>query len=223
MTEATRLRRTRVWDLPTRLFHWALALSVLGLVATGKIGGALLEIHAKLGYLVLVLLLFRLLWGVVGGRWSRFSQFVPSPARLWAYVRGRLAVPVGHNPMGACSVLLMLALLLAQVATGLIINDEIAFTGPLYPLAPEAWVGRATHYHHGVGQGLILAMVVLHLLAIAWHLRRHNPQLVQAMISGDQAADATTPATLDSLGTRLLALLLLLCCAAAVAALLALA
>ena len=222
MTEATRLRRTRVWDLPTRLFHWALALSVLGLVATGKIGGALLEIHAKLGYLVLVLLLFRCCGAWWGGAGRGFPICaLPGPAL--GLCQRPSGCASGAQPHGC-----VFSIADAGPAAGASgyrtdHHDEIAFTGPLYPLAPEAWVGRATHYHHGVGQGLILAMVVLHLLAIAWHLRRHNPQLVQAMISGDQAADATTPATLDSLGTRLLALLLLLCCAAAVAALLALA
>ena len=80
--------RVRVWDLPTRLFHWVLALAVIGLVVTGKVGGNAMVWHFRLGYVVFALLLFRLVWGLVGGHWSRFVAFIYAPATLIAYLRG---------------------------------------------------------------------------------------------------------------------------------------
>ena len=110
----------RIWDLPTRLFHWALAACVIGLVITAKVGGNAMEWHFRLGYAVLALLVFRVVWGLIGGRWSRFSAFLYSPARLVRYLRGN-AHPedsAGHSPLGALSVFALLAVLGAQVGTG---------------------------------------------------------------------------------------------------------
>ena len=97
--------RIRVWDLPTRLFHWLLALCVVGLVVTGKVGGAAMDWHARLGYAVLALLLFRLAWGFIGGHWSRFATFLYAPRSVGAYLAGRGHPDhlVGHNPLGAGS------------------------------------------------------------------------------------------------------------------------
>ncbi|MFN9280322.1 MAG: cytochrome b/b6 domain-containing protein, partial [Betaproteobacteria bacterium] len=92
-------RSVRVWDLPTRLFHWTLALSVVGSIVTAKIGGNAMLWHFRLGYLALGLLVFRILWGFVGGRWSRFGSFVHGPARVWAYVRGQRR-PDGLDEVG---------------------------------------------------------------------------------------------------------------------------
>ena len=127
------MQSIRVWDLPTRLFHWLLALAVVALVVSAKIGGNAMNLHLRLGYGVFALLLFRLAWGVVGGRWSRFASFVPTPARLRAYLKGHTPIDaqVGHNPLGALSVLAMLAVLSMQVGTGLLADDEIAYAGPL--------------------------------------------------------------------------------------------
>jgi len=203
------MQSVRVWDLPTRLFHWLLALAVIALVVSAKIGGNAMHLHMRLGYAVFALLLFRLVWGVVGGHWSRFASFMPTPSRLRAYLKGHAAVDsqVGHNPLGALSVLAMLAVLAAQVATGLFADDEIAYSGPLTARASEALVKLATRYHATVGQVLILALVAVHVLAIAWYLKRgHN--LVRPMIGGDKVlAQAATPSR-DSTGTRTLALAL---------------
>ena len=93
-------KKIRVWDLPTRLFHWALVACIVGLTVTGYTGGGAMEWHARIGYAVLTLLLFRLVWGLVGGHWSRFSNFIYSPRSVMDYLRGR-AHPdhlIGHNP-----------------------------------------------------------------------------------------------------------------------------
>ena len=98
---------TRVWDLPTRIFHWLLVLCFIGAFVTVKIGGNAMLWHQRCGYAIGALLLFRLLWGVAGGYWSRFGQLALSPARVLAYVRGTPDArdDVGHSPTGAWAVL----------------------------------------------------------------------------------------------------------------------
>ena len=157
MSDGLLMKPKRIWDLPTRIFHWALLACVTGLVITGKVGGNALNLHELLGYAVLTLVAFRVLWGLVGGRWSRFVQFVPSWSRVRAYVRGDVASPAGHNPLGALSVLAMLVLLALQAISGLFIDDESAFTGPLYALVSSFWVEVASEYHTDVGQVLLLS------------------------------------------------------------------
>ena len=109
----------RVWDLPTRLFHLGLIACVAGLIITGEIGGDIMTLHFYLGYAVLTLVFFRLVWVFVGGHWSRFIHFIPTPTELRGYIasmRQLHAKPTaGHNPLGAMSVLTMLLVLLAQV------------------------------------------------------------------------------------------------------------
>lgn len=92
----------RVWDLPTRLFHWSLAATTIALVATAKLGGNAMEWHLRLGYVMLALLVFRLVWGLMGGRWSRFASFLYSPTRLWRYLRGGGEDDVGHSRWARC-------------------------------------------------------------------------------------------------------------------------
>ena len=216
-------KQVRIWDLPTRLFHWALVLCVIGSVVTAKLGGNATVWHLRLGYAALALLAFRLSWGVIGGRWSRFSSFVYSPAALWRYLRGRPAAgdhfEVGHSPLGALSVLAMLVWLLVQVGSGLIADDEIATTGPLVRFVSNelslAWTG----YHKGLGQWGLYALVSLHVAAILFYRVGKKRDLITPMLRGDKQVAADVPATRDSRATRLLALALLAACAAAVAGL----
>lgn len=207
----------RIWDLPTRLFHWSLAASVVALFITAKVGGNAMTWHLRLGYVVLALLLFRVVWGVVGGRWSRFTSFVYGPGRMLRYLRGQ-AQPLehaGHNPLGALSVFALLGALLAQVLTGLMADDEIAFSGPLTRFISGDTVAWATSLHTDVGQWLLVALVALHLAAIAFytHIKRHS--LVRPMVLGDKQLPASTPASRDDARTRLLAAVVLAAAAAA--------
>ena len=211
--------QVRIWDLPTRLFHWALLVCVVGLVLTGNVGGNAMVWHFRFGYAVLTLLLFRLLWGVVGGHWSRWSQLPLSPARVWAYLRGRTHEGAGHNPLGSWSVLLMLAWLLLQVSTGLVSDDEIANAGPLSALVAGSTVSLATAWHKGPGKLVLLVLVLVHVAAIVWYRLRRQQSLLPAMLHGDKLVPKGTPGSRDSLGSRLLALALLLVCAWVVRAL----
>lgn len=217
--------KVRIWDLPTRLFHWALVVCVLALVATGQIGGAAMDWHFRFGYAVLTLLLFRLGWGLVGGHWSRFSSFLYSPSTLLRYLRGQGGpeLSAGHNPLGAGSVFALLFFLLAQVATGLISDDEIASSGPLSSLVSGTWVSQATWYHRNVGKPVLIVLVVLHVAAILFYLWRKRQNLVRPMLLGDKEVEQPVPASRDDALTRLLAALLLAICAGLVALLLQLA
>jgi len=213
--------RVRVWDLPTRIFHWLLAMAVIGSIATAKMGDAAMVWHMRLGYVVFALLAFRLVWGVVGGRWSRFASFVRGPATVWRYARGDIRpedqFDVGHNPLGALSVLAMLALLALQVGTGLVADDEIANVGPLNKFVASATALSATSWHKTAGQYGMILLIALHVGAIAYYLKRWNANLVRPMISGDKPLPDGTPPSRDDLVTRVAALALLAGCAAAVA------
>lgn len=208
----------RVWDLPTRLFHWMLALAVVGAVATAWIGGNTMVLHVRLGCAVLALVVFRIGWGLFGGRWSRFASFAWGPAAIARYLRGA-ALPgerfdIGHNPLGSLSVWALLAILAIQVGTGLFADDEIATVGPLNPFVATATGLRLTAWHHGPGQWIVLTLVALHVAAIAWYRWRRATDLVRPMWSGDKALPVATPASVDGLSTRLLALTWALACAA---------
>jgi cytochrome b len=213
------LHTIRIWDLPTRLFHWALALCVIGLLLTGTLGGAWMDWHLPLGYSVLALLAFRLLWGVLGGHWSRFKSFLYSPASLLAYLRGRSRSEhrAGHTPLGALSVFALLLVLASQVLSGLMSDDEIATFGPLVRFVPSDTVSAATAFHKDIGQYLVMGLVVLHLLAIAWYALVKRQSLIKPMLSGDKHLPEPVPASRDGLPHRALAAALLAACAAGVA------
>ena len=196
-------------------------LAVLAQVITGSIGGAALTWHLRIGYCVFALIVFRLVWGLVGGHWSRFASFIYGPASLLRYLRGQPLASdhfhVGHNPLGSASVFAMLAMLTIQVATGLVADDEIATTGPLNRYVSSAFALSATAWHKGPGIGLILALVVLHIGAIVYYARK-GQVLVRPMVGGDKLLPGAVPASVDDRLTRARALAIALASAALVAA-----
>ena len=209
----------RIWDLPTRIFHWLLAACVIALVITGSVGGNWMNWHLRLGYAVLTLLLFRLVWGFVGGHWSRFSSFMYAPFSLLAYLKGQARPEhlAGHTPLGALSVFALLLILGAQVGTGLLSDDEISVFGPLVRFVSGDTVALATGYHKNVGKFIVFALVALHVLAIVYYHLVRKQRLVPPMIVGDKHLASPVTASRDTAGTRLLALMILIVCAAAVA------
>jgi cytochrome b len=218
MTETTRL--VRIWDLPTRVFHWVLALAVLGSVITAKIGGNAMAWHFRCGYLIFTLLAFRFLWGFFGGHWSRFTNFIYAPSTLLRYLRGQARpeehLDVGHSPLGAGSVFALLAVLVLQVCTGLVADDEIASSGPFVKFVSSATSSLASGWHKNFGQWLIIALVLLHLGAIAFYRIRRGRDLVGPMLSGDKTLAGNVPASADGLDRRGLALMLATICASIV-------
>lgn len=211
------LQPVRVWDLPTRFFHWALAITLAGSVISAKIGGNAMVWHFRFGYVVFTLLAFRLLWGFVGGRWSRFGSFIYAPGTVWRYLRGQTRpgehVDVGHNPLGSFSVFALLAVLAVQVGTGLVSDDEIANLGPLNRYVSSDTGLAATSWHKQWGEWLVLGLVALHVLAVFFYLLGRKTNLVRPMVLGDKPLPAGTLASADGLPQRLLALTLLVACA----------
>ncbi len=211
------LHRIRIWDLPTRAFHVLLALCVAGLIATGEIGGSLMQLHFWLGYAVLVLVLFRLIWGFVGGHWSRFVNFVPSPLKLVAYLQAlrqqQADRSVGHNPLGALSVLAILSVLLLQVLSGFMTDDEIANTGPWVALVPSEWVSLASEYHSDVGKVLLILLIALHVGTVLYYKRIKNDDLISPMLTGDKVLTEQVRDSRDTLTSRLFAVSILVGCA----------
>jgi cytochrome b len=201
--------RVRVWDLPTRLFHWSLAICFLGLLITGTVGDAAMVFHFRFGFAMFTLLLFRMAWGVFGGRWSRFGSFLFSPKSTLRYIKGQSPADaaVGHTPLGALSVWALLFFLSLQVASGFVSDDEISFAGPLTHLVSNATVNLATLYHTDIGKWILLALVLVHLAAIVVYTRRKQ-RLVSAMFHGDKYLAITAPSSTDNLYSRLLALLI---------------
>lgn len=216
--------KIRVWDLPLRLFHWALVLLIAVAIVSQKIGGNAMSLHFYAGYAALSLVLFRIVWGFVGPRYARFADFLAGPARVMAYLRGTDTSAVrgylGHNPLGSWSVLALLAIVLSQAISGLFANDDIASEGPLVKFINKDLSDLITWFHKDVSGNLIYFFIVLHVVAIAWYYFRKRQNLVLPMLTGDRVLDHATeggshewvPAVIDSWRVRLLAVATLVLC-----------
>ncbi len=182
------MNHVRIWDLPTRVFHWSLVFLILALVITGQVGGDAMVWHFRCGYGVLSLLLFRLMWGFVGGHWSRWRQLTCTPSALRQYFSGGQALPhfLGHNPVGSLSVIVILTLLLLQVSTGLFSDDEISNSGHLTIWASGSIVSLATQWHKDLGKILVLLLIAIHITAIVWYHIKKQENLTRAMVLGDK-------------------------------------
>ncbi|WP_019016569.1 cytochrome b/b6 domain-containing protein [Elioraea tepidiphila] len=185
---------TKVWDLPTRLFHWALALTLVGSFLTVRAHD--MRLHALCGYTALTLVLFRILWGLFGSESARFASFLRGPGAAIGHLRALLGRrpdhETTHNALGGWAVLLMLALVLAQAVTGLFANDDILFRGPLFPLAGKEMSDRLTTWHYRISD-LLLIVVILHVVVVlAYRVVGH--QLIEAMVTGIKRLPAGTRA-----------------------------
>jgi cytochrome b len=176
-----------VWDLPVRLFHWALVVLLVIAWSTAQAGLSWMTYHLWTGYAILTLILFRLLWGIFGSRHARFSDFIAAPGAAWRYARqlaaGRHPFYLGHNPLGGYMVALLLTLVLIQVSTGLFATDDILVSGPL-----ADWVsGRFSRLLTGVHKlnvNILIGAVVVHVVAIGYYRWHFGENLVRAMVTG---------------------------------------
>lgn len=181
MTHKTHPRATgttvRVWDIGLRLFHWSLVAMVAGAYLTED----LRKIHRNLGYIVLALLAFRLVWGLIGSRHARFASFLPGPARLIGYLRdilrGREARYLGHNPAGAAMIVALLVTLGLIGATGYMMGMDRYFG--------KDWVEEA---HEALANGL-LVLIALHIGGVLLASYRHSENLIRAMVTGRKRVD----------------------------------
>ncbi|MBA2466529.1 MAG: cytochrome b/b6 domain-containing protein [Sphingomonas sp.] len=180
--------RVAVWDLPTRLFHWSL-VALLGF-SWWSAENDELELHIYSGYAILTLLLFRILWGVLGSSTARFRNFLRGPSAVLAYLRDAKGWrAVGHTPLGAVSVVALLGLIALQVATGLVNGDDDGLNeGPLAPLVSYDLSERA-HEVHDLLFNVLLAFIALHIAAILFYRLVLGKKLLGPMISGRAALD----------------------------------
>ena len=210
------MQRVRVWDLPTRVFHVALLLILILTELTAQVGADWMLWHLRLGSLLGVLLLFRLVWGLIGGRWSRFSHFGVSPRRLRDYMAGRIDGGAGHNPLGALSVLAVLTLLTVQVASGMLADDEVSYAGPWAEWVAASLSQQATNWHAHVGQWLLIGWVTLHIGAVVFHQGIRGRDLIGPMRHGDriiEQTDVQIEPSRDDANSRIRALIIFGVCA----------
>lgn len=208
-----------VWDLPTRIFHWALALLIFLAWFTAEVQENL-ERHALVGQTILMLVVFRILWGFVGGRHARFTDFVKHPKAAFAHL-AELRGPgqphdAGHNAAGGWMVVLLLGLVGLQASTGLFVSDGILFDAPLYSTVSSG-TSELLRRVHGVNFNILLAAIVLHVLAVAVYLVWKRQNLVRPMVTGRKAW--VEEANLTPLADRAPALWRALLCAALAVAL----
>jgi cytochrome b len=179
--------RVALWDLPTRLVHWALVLLLL--FSWWSAEEHHMDWHRSSGYAILALLLFRLIWGVVGSSTARFADFVRGPATVLAHARGKGVARLGHNPLGGWSIVAMLLVLVAQVGLGLFAVDTDGLeSGPL-----SHWVsfdtGRAAAELHEANFRLLQGLIALHIAAVLFYLFIRRDNLIAAMLSGVTTVD----------------------------------
>lgn len=177
----------RVWDLPTRLFHWTLVGLIALQYASGEFGWLSMEWHFRLGYATLALIAFRVLWGFFGSQTSRFGDFLRGPRIVSRYaadlMRGKAGHAAGHNPLGGWSVVAMLACVFVQAVSGLFTSDDISEDGPFVGAVSNSVVRLASRVHSW-GETVLVVLIVLHVAAVLlhWLLKRDN--LVAPMFSG---------------------------------------
>jgi cytochrome b len=203
----------RVWDLPTRIFHWTLVLAIVGAYASNRAGIEYFKYHLWCGYAVVVLIGFRIVWGVVGTYHARFWNFVRGPVAtirfVFATLRGKERRYAGHNPLGAVMVIALLAGLLTQSITGLFANDEILNFGPLSGYVSNDRSLELTSLHRQLFYW-IMGAVLLHVIAVILHRVLKKEDLVNAMFSGRKPAHSVNPSEEIASSRMLLALLIVL-------------
>lgn len=196
--------RTRIWDLPTRLFHWLLAALVIFSFTTGKLGGDWLTWHFRSGYAIASLLLFRLLWGLAGSRYALFASFLPSPSRIFRTLRSpksrTVPVSAGHSEIGTLSVYALLIVLALQVSTGVFTNDGSFTEGPWVKFISEALSNRLSSIHY-YNHWVIAGLTALHVAAIAYYLLARKEDLLTPMLTGDKLG-VDAPAAEDGTSIR---------------------
>jgi cytochrome b len=207
-------RDIRVWDLPVRLFHWLLVVLVVAAYITGEFG--YMDRHMQVGQAVLVLVVWRVLWGLVGSETARFARFLKGPAAMLAYARSVLTprplATAGHNPLGALMVLALLAALLAQAGSGLFATDDIVVEGPLHHLVPGRTASTLTTIHH-LSINVLIALVALHVATNLFYLLVKKENLIGPMVTGVKPVAPSIAA--PAMASPMLALLLLIAVAGA--------
>lgn len=184
--------KVRIWDAPTRLFHWLLVVLVALLWWSAE--EEKLDLHLTLGLVILGLLVFRLLWGLFGSSTARFANFVRGPRPMLAYLSGRAGFVLGHNPLGALSVVALLGLVSVVVGLGLFAGDEDGlYSGPLAHLIDPDLSEELTDLHED-SFDVLLVLIAIHVAAIVYYRLIKRDDLVTPMVTGmREAPEGTAP------------------------------
>ena len=187
---ATDLISAPVWDAFVRCFHWSLVTLFVISATSGKVGGEWIVWHMRSGYAILALVVFRLIWGFVGGEYARYGSFLSGPTRALKFAKGLLGKThepvIGHNPVGGWMVVVLLLLLAVQAGLGLFSNDEIATTGPLARYVSDATSITLMGRHRLIGD-ILLVLVGVHIAAVLFHVLVKKEGLIRAMFNGHKA------------------------------------
>ena len=177
----------KIWDLPTRIFHWVLVAGIAFMWFSAEISDSLMDRHVQVGEFLLALVLFRIIWGLVGSESARFGAFLASPANTINYAKTLLSRRpswhTGHNPMGGWMVFALLLVVLGQAVSGLFMTDDIMTEGPFYELASADVADLMASAHHLLFDVLV-ALIVLHVAAILFYLIVKRTNLIPAMVKG---------------------------------------
>ena len=217
--------RIRVWDLPVRLFHWALVVLLATSYFSGRAGGDWMNLHFWSGYAILTLLLFRIVWGFIGSTTARFSDFVKGPVAAWHHLTELAGADrpreAGHNPLGGAMIVVLIFAVLAQAVAGLFSADTDMgmVNGPLSRLIADKWIDAATAFHK-YWINVLLILVGVHVLAAIVYLVWKRQNLIGAMIHGHKPVDDVVqpgrPAPTLHFASGRLAISVLIACAAVV-------
>jgi cytochrome b len=182
------MNRIAIWDLPTRAFHWLVVLLIPALWWTAE--EEMMDLHMLLGQVMLGLVLFRIFWGLIGSSTARFASFVKGPGGICAYLRGTAGPAIGHNPLGALSVLALLTLLAVQVGLGLFASeDDGLYQGPLsHHVSLDA--SETLAERHEMMFNVLLVFIGLHLAAILFYTLVKRERLIGPMLSGGREGGA---------------------------------
>ncbi|MFK7975085.1 MAG: cytochrome b/b6 domain-containing protein [Halioglobus sp.] len=181
MVSATAPSKKTLWDIPTRVFHWSIVACVL--LSWWSAEEQRYDLHEYSGYTVIVLVLFRIIWGFVGSTHSRFSDFLVGPGKLDHYLRTGEYQSAGHNPIGGLSTIAFLLLLLMQGVSGLFNTDDIIFSGPLHFMASTE-LRDTMGLVHDMLFTVLLGFIAVHIVAVLYHQLRKKEPLIQAMVRG---------------------------------------
>lgn len=199
--------KVKIWDSPTRIFHWALVINIIA--AWYTIENRLIDLHQIAGYSLMGLIIFRVFWGIIGSTTSRFTFFITSPLTAFTYLKlslqQKLHHEVGHNPAGGWMVLIMLIILSTQVITGLFANDDLGFSGILSDYVKKETSDFLTQIHQ-LNFDILIGIIWIHLVAVFFYVLVKKDNLIKAMFTGTK--NISSPIT-DKLhfSTSLLALL----------------
>ena len=182
----------KIWDVPVRIFHWSLVTLFIAAYVTNLLGPNYFNYHLWAGYGIIVLVVFRILWGFVGTYHARFFNFVRSPVATTKYALSVLKKKdvhyLGHNPLGAVMVVALLLAILVQAVTGLFTNDEIINLGPLYGYINDELSLKLTSIHRQLFYWIVGA-IFLHIVAVLFHVWFKRDNIVKAMFTGKKNTD----------------------------------